>query len=135
MSSRVSPWGAATGPIEADTGAVVGGLAGGLAGKNVAEAIEPTAEHEFWKHEYSRREATTRAFLTKSSNPHSDTAGNLAVGIPIAIGMKCMTISVASGKIASLNSPLATWEDAQRPIRDAWDRVEERIRNRRSSHA
>src|SRR3954471_17934536 len=36
-------------------GAVVGAVAGGLAGKGVAEAINPTAEDEFGRKNYSSR--------------------------------------------------------------------------------
>jgi len=43
------------GPIGAGVGAVVGAVSGGLAGKGAAEAINPTAEHEFWRTEYEKR--------------------------------------------------------------------------------
>ena len=36
-------------------GAVVGAVAGGLAGKGVADAINPTAEDEYWRGEYRNR--------------------------------------------------------------------------------
>ena len=46
--------GALGGPIGSAVGAVIGAVAGGLAGKGVAESIDPTAEHAYWKekHEY-----------------------------------------------------------------------------------
>lgn len=43
------------GPIGAGVGAVVGVVSGGLAGKSAAEAIKPTAEHEFWRTQFQGR--------------------------------------------------------------------------------
>jgi len=47
--------GAIGGPIGAGVGALVGVVSGGIAGKSAAEAINPTAEHEFWRKEYRNR--------------------------------------------------------------------------------
>ncbi len=43
------------GPIGAGVGVVVGAFAGGLAGKTAAEALNPTAEHVFWRSEFQKR--------------------------------------------------------------------------------
>lgn len=43
------------GPIGAGIGAVVGAVTGAMAGKSAAEAINPTAEHEFWRVEFKNR--------------------------------------------------------------------------------
>lgn len=48
--------GTVAGPIGTTLGAIVGAVAGGLAGKGVAEMIDPTAEDEFWRSNYSARE-------------------------------------------------------------------------------
>ena len=42
-------------PVGAAVGAVVGAIAGGLAGKGAAEAVNPTAEDEYWRENYSSR--------------------------------------------------------------------------------
>lgn len=47
--------GAVAGPVGAVVGAVAGGVAGGLAGKAVAEKVDPTVEHAYWKDEYANR--------------------------------------------------------------------------------
>ncbi len=47
--------GAIGGPVGAVAGAVVGGVVGGLAGKGVAEKINPTVEHDYWRENYTRR--------------------------------------------------------------------------------
>ena len=50
--------GAIGGPIGAAAGAIIGGLVGGLAGKGVAEYIDPTEEHAYWREEHARRDYT-----------------------------------------------------------------------------
>jgi len=47
--------GSVAGPVGTAVGAVVGAVAGGLAGKGVAEAVNPTAEEEYWRENYSTR--------------------------------------------------------------------------------
>src|SRR5438067_8393636 len=47
--------GAAAGPIGAAVGAAVGAVAGGLIGKGVAEAVNPTEEHDYWRRNFSAR--------------------------------------------------------------------------------
>lgn len=47
--------GAVGGPIGAAVGAGIGAVAGGLAGKSAAEAIDPTAEDEYWRRHYRTR--------------------------------------------------------------------------------
>ena len=42
-------------PVGAAIGAVVGAIAGGLAGKGAAEAVNPTAEDEYWRENYASR--------------------------------------------------------------------------------
>src|SRR5918994_5183263 len=42
-------------PIGAVVGAVVGAVAGGLAGKGAAEAVNPTAEDQYWRSNYANR--------------------------------------------------------------------------------
>jgi hypothetical protein len=43
------------GPPGAVVGMVVGAVVGGLAGKGIAESVNPTAEDEYWRHNYSSR--------------------------------------------------------------------------------
>ena len=52
------------GPIGGVIGAAVGAVTGGLAGKSAAEAVNPTAEEQFWKETYIREPyyASGRAF-------------------------------------------------------------------------
>ena len=47
--------GSLAGPIGTAVGAVIGAVAGGLAGKGVAESIDPTAEHTYWKENHEKQ--------------------------------------------------------------------------------
>ena len=47
-------FGTAAGPIGAVIGAAAGAVLGGLVGKSTAEAVNPTAEEEFWRETYIR---------------------------------------------------------------------------------
>jgi uncharacterized protein (TIGR02284 family) len=47
--------GAVGGPAGIVAGAVIGGVAGGLVGKGAAEAVNPTAELEYWRSVYPHR--------------------------------------------------------------------------------
>lgn len=48
--------GSFAGPIGTAVGVVVGGLVGGYIGKGVAEKIDPTEEHAYWRENYSDRD-------------------------------------------------------------------------------
>ena len=47
--------GSAGGPVGTAVGALVGGVTGGLAGKGIAESINPSFEHEYWRGAYAAR--------------------------------------------------------------------------------
>jgi hypothetical protein len=47
--------GSVAGPVGTVVGARVGAVVGGLAGKGVAESIDPTAEDNYWRDNYSSR--------------------------------------------------------------------------------
>jgi hypothetical protein len=57
------------GPIGAAVGAVAGTVAGGLAGKGAAEAINPTAEHAYWRAEYAKRPYFTPGLAYEQYGP------------------------------------------------------------------
>lgn len=48
--------GSIAGPVGTAVGVIVGGLVGGYIGKGVAEKIDPTQEHDYWRSEYQNRD-------------------------------------------------------------------------------
>lgn len=61
--------GAAAGPVGAAVGAVVGGIAGGAAGTMVGEQIDPTAEDNYWRENYSSRPYYTEELTYDDISP------------------------------------------------------------------
>jgi hypothetical protein len=55
--------GTVVGPVGTVVGAAVGAVAGGLVGKGVAESVNPTAEHEYWRKNY-----VTRPYVTSGTS-------------------------------------------------------------------
>jgi hypothetical protein len=47
--------GTVAGPVGTIAGAAVGAVVGGLAGKGVAEAVNPTAEADYWRNNHDRQ--------------------------------------------------------------------------------
>jgi hypothetical protein len=47
--------GGMTGPVGAAVGAVAGAVVGAMAGKGIADAVDPAAEDQYWRDNYSSR--------------------------------------------------------------------------------
>ena len=110
------------GPVGFAVGGVAGAVAGGLAGKGVAEAVNPTAEDQYWRTNYSSRPYATAGtkydtlqpayrYGWESRSRHegkewTDVENDLRAGWNSARG----------------NSKLA-WDDARPATQDAWDRT------------
>lgn len=117
--------GSAVGPVGTAVGAVVGAVAGGLIGKGVAEGINPTEEHAYWRSNYSSRPYVSQGtsydeyapayqYGWEARSRHTDknfddVQDNLA-----------QDWNVAKGK-----SQLE-WDRAKHAVRDAWDRIDTR---------
>lgn len=125
--------GAAVGPVGAALGALVGGVAGAIAGRNVAEAIDPTVEDAYWREHYPRsqyydpfldydRIRPAYEYGWRSRALYADRSWDEAKD-----DLRREWESQQAEKVPG------TWEDAQRPIRDAWDRVEAMIADKVSS--
>jgi hypothetical protein len=74
--------GTTAGPVGTAVGAVVGGVAGGLICKGVAEGVNPSVEHEYWRQNYSVARMSPPGCRTKKSVPRIKWAGKPEAGIP-----------------------------------------------------
>ena len=115
--------GTVAGPVGTVVGAAVGAVVGGLAGKGVAEAIDPTAETEYWAANYDRRPYVTPGMPYTDYEPAyrygwetraqyadrqwDDVAPQLRAEWPDRAG--------ASG---------LDWDRAEPAVRDAWYRLD-----------
>lgn len=113
------------GPIGAGVGAVVGAVAGGLGGKGVAEVVNPTAEHDYWRVEYAKRPyiasgatydhyAPAYQFGWESYEGHG-TSGKSFNEVEPVLQREWENRRV---------NPKMTWMQARDATSDAWHRVE-----------
>jgi ferritin-like metal-binding protein YciE len=119
IGSSVGPAGTLAG---AGAGAIAGAVGGGLAGKALAERVNPTVEHDYWRAQFRSRRYVTptdtyetfgpayqygwESATTYSGRQFADIEGELEKGWGKARG---------SSKL--------TWDRAKNAVRDAWDRV------------
>lgn len=125
---------AVAGPIGAGVGAVVGAIAGGLAGKGVAEAIDPTVEHAYWRGEYSKR-----PYVAKDSK-YERYAPAYQYGWESYSGRSekgktfdSLEPELRTGWESRRENESLSWDDARAATRDAWERRESGDRSHESA--
>ena len=111
------------GPIGAAVGAVVGAVSGGVAGKGVAEAINPTTEHEFWRKEYE-----TRPYFT-TGTPYAQYGPAFQYGWVSYKNHKGKTFNDVEPQLgrdweSRRGQSKLSWNHAKDATHDAWQRVE-----------
>ena len=118
--------GAVAGPLGMAVGAVVGGTAGaiggGLAGKALAEEVNPTVEHGFWRECFTSRSY----YLTGMS--YEDYAPAYQFGWESQACHRDGTFDQAESKLQRdwehvKGSSKLCWNDAKEAVRDSWNRV------------
>jgi len=119
--------GSAVGPIGTAVGAAVGAVAGGLIGKGVAESVNPTEEHEYWRQNYATRPYAQPGTAYDEYAP------------AYQFGWESRT-RAADKKFDDVEPTLGqdwenrrgdshlNWSQARNAVRDAWDRVDARNR-------
>jgi|EndMetStandDraft_5_1072996.scaffolds.fasta_scaffold61691_2 hypothetical protein len=117
--------GAVAGPVGAVVGAIAGGVGGGLAGKATAEAIDPTAENEYWEQNYSARPYYDEELPYDEYAPAYRTGWEARQLYPDAAFDDVQSDVEAHWDKTRAKSKL-DWERAQPAVRDAWDRIDER---------
>jgi len=114
--------GAAGGPIGVAVGAVVGAVVGGLAGKAAAEAVNPTAEEEHWRDNY------TREPYYEPGRSFDDYGPAYRLGVSGRTTYEGDWTSaeprLASEWESSRGSSSLDWDKAQPASRAAWERVD-----------
>jgi hypothetical protein len=112
------------GPIGAVVGGAIGAVAGGLAGKEVAEAIDPTIENEYWLENYRDRP------YYKVGKPYDDYQKAYRYGWENAARPEYRDRSFEDiEKELKTNWPsydggsTSDWEENREPVRDAYDRI------------
>jgi hypothetical protein len=110
-------------------GAAVGAVAGGYAGKAVAENINPTAEHEYWRNNYQ-----SRPYADRSATYDDDYAPAYQYGWESRSQYKDRDFNdvendLSRGWDRAKGKSRLGWERAKDAVRDSWDRVSTRRSN------
>ena len=116
--------GAMGGPIGAAVGAVIGGIAGGLAGKGIAEDVNPTVEHDYWRTNYADRPYVESGHSYEIYEPayrYGWEARNRHAGK--SFDQAEADLSRDWEKVRG--SSTLGWDKARHASRDAWDRLED----------
>lgn len=121
--------GTVAGPIGtlagAAAGAVIGGVAGGLAGKAIAEDVDPTVEHGFWRSTYA-----ARPYIKKGSS-YEEYAPAYQFGWESRIHYRDRTFEEREPMMARewpkhQGKSTLSWEHAKHAARESWERVSNR---------
>ena len=118
--------GTVAGPVGTAVGAVVGAVAGavggGLAGKTLAEGINPTQEHGFWRNEYAKRN------YVRTGAAYDDYGPAYQYGWESYSRHQGKTFEQAEPTLerdwnGSRGTCKLNWGEAKPAVRDSWNRV------------
>jgi uncharacterized protein (TIGR02284 family) len=117
--------GAIGGPVGVAVGGVIGAVVGGLAGKAAAEAVNPTAEEEHWRENYTREPYYEQGRGFDDYGP----AYRLGVSGRTKYQGDWDTAEsrLASDWDANRGTSSLDWERAKPASRAAWERVDTRM--------
>lgn len=116
--------GTVAGPLGAAIGAAVGAVVGGLAGKGIAESIDPTVEHAYWRDNYAARDYVAPGASFDDYGP--------AYGYGIGRydgdrSFEDVEPELADDWIGARGASTLAWGDASPAARDAWERIDGRF--------
>jgi Glycine zipper len=121
--------GSAGGPVGTAVGAVVGGVTGGLAGKGIAESINPSFEHEYWRSTYATRPYVREGEAYETFAP-AYRYGWESYTHHSGRRFEDVESSLRSGWERGEWNARLSWERAREAARDAWLRVERALSGR-----
>jgi phage tail tape-measure protein len=117
--------GAVGGPVGAVAGAAIGGVVGGLAGKGIAEKVDPTVEHGFWRETY-----ITRPYV-QTGAAYDEYAPAYEYGWQSQARYQGKTFDESESSLRSEWNKVRgksnlEWDRAKEAVRDSWERVRSR---------
>ena len=119
--------GSVAGPIGTAAGIVAGAVVGGLAGKGIAERVNPTVEHEYWRENY-RNEP-----YYKEGRSFEDYEGAYRTGYEGYARYGDRTWDEVKADLQrdyeqNCSTSELTWDEASPATRAAWERLGRRPR-------
>jgi hypothetical protein len=115
--------GSAAGPIGTAAGAVVGGVVGGLIGKGVAEKIDPSVEHAYWRENYASRPYVPAGTTYEEVSPAYQT-GFEARGQYADKSFDQVEQSLGKNWDRVKGKSRLKWDQARLAARDAWEHAD-----------
>jgi hypothetical protein len=106
-------------------GALVGGIGGGLAGKAIAEHVNPTQEHGFWRENYASRGYAAPGASYDEYGPAYQFGWETQARNP-GQTFEQAEPSLRSDWEKAKGASNLRWEDAKEAVHDAWERVAKR---------
>mgnify|MGYP003384556598 CR=1 FL=1 len=110
------------GPLGTIAGAAVGAVVGGLAGKGIAEVIDPTLEHAYWRENFSGRDYVEKGASFDDYGPAYGYGMNAENKYP-GRNFDEVEAEMSSDWVASRGTSNLNWERAKHAARDAWNRI------------
>ncbi len=114
--------GSAVGPVGTAVGAAVGAVAGGLIGKGVAEGINPTKEHEYWRSNFASRPYATPGSSYDEFGPAYQYGWESRARYPDR-NFDQIEDELSQNWGGSRGTSSLDWNRAKPAARDAWNRV------------
>jgi hypothetical protein len=106
-------------------GAAAGAVVGGLMGKEIAEYINPSVEHEYWRSNYSSRP------YAQPGTPYDEYGPAYQYGWESRAknagkNFSQVEADLSRGWDKARGKSKLPWTDAKYATRDAWDRIDTR---------
>jgi uncharacterized protein YcfJ len=118
--------GSVAGPAGTLVGAAVGAIAGGLAGKGVAEMVDPTVEDAYWRENHMKQPYYTKGREYDAFAPAYRTGYE---GRAKYDGRSFDEIESDLQADYKRHNGKLDWVDVKDATRNAWDRVDTRVRD------
>ncbi|MET0335292.1 MAG: hypothetical protein ABW190_13550 [Rhizobacter sp.] len=118
--------GGVTGPVGAAIGAVAGAVVGAVAGKQVARAVDPTAEDAYWSQNYSNRPYVASGASYDDYGPAYGYGVNTYGRYPDQ-AFDDVEPELSRDWEKSRGRSSLQWDNAKHATRDAWQRLSDRV--------
>jgi hypothetical protein len=113
--------GTVAGPVGTAVGAAVGAVAGGLVGKGVAEEINPSVEHGYWREHYTSRPYAIPGASYDEYGPAYQ-YGWESRSRSTATNFEDVETALSQDWDRSKGKSKLKWDQAKPAARDAWER-------------
>lgn len=114
--------GGMTGPVGAAIGAAAGAVAGGLIGRSAGKAMDPKAEDDYWRENYSTRPYVTSGVTYEDYGPAYRYGIDAYSRYPDR-KFEDLDVDLSRNWPNARGPSSLTWERAKHATRDAWHRV------------